>query len=59
MTHRDALGVEAVHHRGQELQLVLNGMREEVGVDEDAVGGNESLVVLEEQSGRDLGTDEG
>ncbi len=28
----DAFGVEAVHHGGEQLELVLDGVREEVGV---------------------------
>lgn len=44
-----ALGEEAVHHGLEERQLALDGVREEVGVDEDAVGRHERLVVLEEE----------
>lgn len=44
-----ALGVQAVHHGLEERQLALHGVAEEVGVDEDAVGGYQGFVVLEEE----------
>lgn len=48
---RDAFGVEAVHHGGEELEFVLYGVGEEVCVDEDVVGWGEGGVVLEEEGG--------
>lgn len=56
---RDALRVEGVHHGLEEGQLALDGVGEEVGVDEDGVGRHESRVVLEEEGGGDLGTGRG
>ena len=50
-----ALGVEAVHHGGEELELVLDGVGEEVGVDQDRIGGLQGGVVLEEEGGWHLG----
>lgn len=50
----DAFGVETVHHCGEELEFVLDGVGEEVCVDEDVVGGDEGGVVLEEEGGADL-----
>lgn len=49
-----ALGVQAVHHRGLQLQLVLHRVREEVGVHEHRVRRHERRVVLEEERGADL-----
>ena len=51
----DALRVQAVHHRGQQLELVLHRVAEEIGVDEDGVRGDEGGVVLVEERGGDLG----
>lgn len=51
----DAFGVQAVHHRRDDVELVLHRVREEVCVDEDGVGGREGRVVLEEEGGGDLG----
>ena len=52
-----AAGVERVHECRQEGQFVVHGVREEVGVDEDLVGGLKGGVVLldEEHGGRGLG----
>lgn len=50
-----ALGVQAVHHGLEERQLPLHRVRQEVGVDEDAVRGDEGLVVLEEELRGELG----
>jgi hypothetical protein len=44
----NAFGVEAVHHRGQHFELLLNRVGDEVGVDQDGVGRYQSGVVLEE-----------
>ncbi len=44
-----ALGVQAVHHAGQQLQLALHAVGEEVGVDEDRVGRCQGGIVLEEE----------
>ena len=41
-------GVQSVHQGGQEIELVLDGVGEEVGVEEDGVGGLEGGIVLEE-----------
>ena len=43
------LCVETVHHAGDDVDLVLDGEVDEVGVDEDVVGRAELHVVLEEQ----------
>ena len=51
-----ALCIQAVHHRREQLEFLLDGMREEVGVDEDGVGRDESGVVLEEKGSGDLWT---
>lgn len=53
--HGDAFRVQAVHHRGQHLELVLHGVREEIGVDEHGVGRDQGGVVLVEERGGDLG----
>jgi len=41
-------GIEGVHEGGQEREFVVDGVGEEVGVDEDLVGGLEGGIVLEE-----------
>lgn len=51
----DTFGVEAVHHCLEQLELVLDGVGEEVRVDEDGVGRDEGGVVLEEEGRGDLG----
>ena len=51
-----AFRVQAVHHRRQHLEFFLDGVGEEIGVDEDGVGRDEGGVVLEEEGGGDLGT---
>jgi hypothetical protein len=51
-----AFRVEGVHEGFKEGELALDGMGEEVGVDEDGVGGNEGGVVLEEEGGGYLGS---
>lgn len=50
-----ALGVEGVHHALEELDFAGDGVGEEVGVDDDLVGGHEGGVVLEEHGGGCLG----
>jgi hypothetical protein len=52
----DALAEEAVHAGLEDVQLVLDGEVDEVGVDEDAVGRTEGVVVREEEAGGLLGT---
>ena len=47
----DAFRVQAVHHRAQQLQLVLHRVAEEVGVDEDRIRRDEGRVVLVEERG--------
>ena len=52
----DAAGcVQGIHEGGQEIELVLDGVGEEVGVEEDGVRGLEGGVVLEEEGGWGLG----
>lgn len=48
-------GVQAVHEGGEEREFVVHGVGEEVGVDEDLVGGLQGGVVGEEHGGGDLG----
>lgn len=48
------LGEQAVHHASDELELVLQAEVDKVCVDEDAVGRDEGVVVLQEQRGGDL-----
>lgn len=49
-------GVQEVHEGFVELEFGLNGVREEIGVDEDGIGRAEGGVGLEEERGGDLGT---
>ena len=52
----DAAGcVQGVHQGGQEIELVLDGVGEEVGVEEDGIGRLEGAVVLEEEGCGRLG----
>lgn len=44
-----AFGIQAVHHGGEEFELLLDSVREEIGIDEDGVGRDKGGVVLEEQ----------
>lgn len=53
---RNAFCIKAIHHRWQKLELLLDGMAQEVGVYKYVVGGYKSGIVLEEQCGRDLWT---
>ena len=47
----DAAGcVQRIHQGGQEIELVLDGVGEEVGVEEDLVGRGEGGVVGEEHA---------
>ena len=55
-TDRCAFCVQAVHHGWEELEFVLDGMREKIGVHEDGVGRAERRIVLEEEGGGDLGS---
>ncbi|KAI2017091.1 hypothetical protein LOZ48_006872 [Ophidiomyces ophidiicola] len=50
----DTLRVQAVHHGGNDLEFMLHGMGEEVGVYEHRVRRGEGGVVLEEEGGRHL-----
>lgn len=49
-------GIETVHHPLYNIQFVLNGEVDEVGVNKDMVGGTQLHVVLEEQGRGDLWT---
>lgn len=51
-----AFGVEAVHHGGDDFQLVLDGMGDKIGIDEHGVGGCQGGVILEEKRRRSLGS---
>ena len=51
---RDALGVQAVHQRAVDVELVLDREVDEVGVDEHAVRRAERRVVREEEARRRL-----
>ena len=42
-------GEEAVHHAADELELVLEGKVDEVGINEDTVWRYKGVVVLQEQ----------
>lgn len=53
---RRAFGVEAVHHGGNDFQLVLDGMGDKIGIDEDGVGRCQGGVILEEKRRRSLGS---
>jgi len=59
-THYNRLArrIQAIHHAGQQLELALDSVREEVGIDEDIVGWDEGGVVLEEEGGGDLRSEE-
>lgn len=48
-------GEEGVHEGGEQVEFVLDRVREEVCVDEDLVGRGEGGVVGEEHGGRGLG----
>jgi hypothetical protein len=52
----NALAKQAVHTRLEDVQLVLDGEVDEVGIDEDAVGRTQGVIVSEEKTGRLLGT---
>ena len=49
-------GIETVHHPLNNIQFVLNGEVDEVGVNKDMIGGTQLHVVLEEQGRGDLRT---
>lgn len=51
---RDAFGEEAVHHRPNDVHFVSDGEVDEVGIDQDVVGGAQLGVVLEEEGGDGL-----
>jgi hypothetical protein len=51
-----AFGVETIHHSGDDFQLVLDGMGDKVGIDEDGVWGCQGGVILEEKRRRSLGS---
>jgi len=46
---RDTLGVEAVHHAADEVELVLQAEVDEIGVDENAIGRYQGGIVCEEK----------
>ena len=46
--HRRALGEQQVHQRRLDVDLVADGVGEEICVEDDLVGGLEGFVVLEE-----------
>ena len=48
--------VKTVHHALHDIQLVLNGEVDEVGVNENVVRWSQLCVILEEQGGGDLWT---
>ena len=52
---RNAFRHQAIHHSLDELDLVLYGKVDKVGVDQDAVGRAEGGVVGEEEGGRERG----
>ncbi len=49
MEMEHTFGVEAVHHSTDELQLVLQGKVDEIGVDKNAVRWCERCIVCKEQ----------
>lgn len=51
---RGGFGVEQVHESLIDFKLVGNGVREEIGVDENGVGRSKSGVGLEEEGRGDL-----
>ena len=51
---RNDLGIEAVHRGLDDLQLVLNGKVDKIGVQQDVVRRAQSAVVVEEHGGRHL-----
>lgn len=51
-----ALGVQAVHHRGEKLKLMPHRVRQEIGIDEHGVGWDQGGVVLKEEGGGYLWT---
>lgn len=44
-----ALGVETIHHGRNDIQFVLNGVGDEVGVNKNGIRGGEGRVILEEK----------
>lgn len=51
---RNAFGVEAIHHAGDDVQLVLNAEIDEIRVDDYVKRRPELRIVLEEQGARNL-----
>jgi len=51
---RNAFSIQTVHHGRNDLELVLDGVGNEVGVDKHRIRGGESCVVLEEKRRRSL-----
>ena len=47
----DALAEEAVHAGFEDIQFVLDGKVDEIGIDEDAVGWSECVIMREEEAG--------
>jgi len=52
--HGTAFGIETRHHRVEKVELLLDSMREEIGIDEDGIRRSQGGVVLEEERGRNL-----
>lgn len=57
--HCRTLGIETVHHRRYDLELVLDGKVDEVGVEQHVVGRTQLGVVFEEECRRHLRSEEG
>jgi hypothetical protein len=49
--YRDTFRVETIHHCREEFEFLLDGVGEEIGVDEDGIGRDEGGVVLKEEGG--------
>jgi hypothetical protein len=48
----DALSEEAVHAGLEDVQFVLDGEVDEIGINDDAIGWSQSVIMREEQAGR-------
>jgi hypothetical protein len=49
MPNPPTLGIQAVHHTTDELQLILEAKVDEVGINKNSVGWNKGRVVSEEK----------
>ena len=47
-------GIETVHHRRYDVQLVLDGLVDKVGVHQDAIRRSKGRIVLKEHTAVDL-----